>query len=242
MATKKIFKGEKYINKGKTDGIALYPYMEGQYWDKENEVYVPVDLKNDSNITRLRKNNINRYYAQVNEHKYEIVFGITLLIPKDSTDAKVLEEMIERVAAENGLKKNWINPLKDGDEKIEENTNEDRDLSFYKDMYYMKFESKIKKAVKIFDLYKNELHKNWTADSDLEYNGYYTRLSSTIKPYKSGATRGIKGYLQGLQFLNESPLEIGKRNVENDFDFEEEPDVLDDNNNVPEENEVEDAM
>jgi hypothetical protein len=242
MATKKYFKGLKYINKGKKDGISIFPYLAGQYWNDDTEEYVTINM-DDSNVGKTLKGKATTYHVNTGDGKYDISFGITLLIPKDSKDSKELIKTIKEVAEQNKLKKGWTNPLKDGDEKIAENYNEDKDLSIYEGMYYMKFETKIKNSLKIFDKYKNLLHKNWTMDDDGQYNGYYSRLSSMIKPYKAGSNIGIKGYLQGVQFLDQSPLEIGGGNIEDDFDFEEEPTPMEQTEQMTEEDrEIEDAM
>lgn len=145
-------------------------------------------------------------------------YSVTLLIPKDSPDVAKIKAAIKAAYEANkesmfkGLPlsspKMW-NPLRDGDEHLEENP----DRTEYEGCYFLKASSKSQPQV--FDIDKQEIF-----DLDEVYSGCYCRAVIVCYPFNN-KSKGHGFYLNSLMKIEDGERLGGFTASADDYDDEE---------------------
>lgn len=146
-------------------------------------------------------------------------YSVTILIPKDNkAEIDNLKKIINKHWKESGLSdtKNGQFPLKDGEtiynEKIAEGKEMDETI---KGFYQFKSTTKFK-----YKLVTKDPKINFTGEES-EIKGYWCRLSINVYAYKSGSNCGVTSFLNAVQAIEPSGIDIPGGSVANDFDIEE---------------------
>ena len=158
-------------------------------------------------------------------------YQLDLLVPKDSPEVKKIKKAISE-AVEDGIKrvKKWngkkpakcFEPIKDGDEKIEE-AEKPENYAAYEGMYYITPKASKPNEFFIFDRNRDRI------EADEIYSGCYVRASLEFFPYAHDlGGKGVSIKLTGLQFISDGEsLGGGHRSedsVSDDFDDDYEDD------------------
>lgn len=150
------------------------------------------------------------------DDKAEAKYDCTFLIPKNSPDVAKIKAAIKSMYDANkeslfkGLPltspKLW-NPLRDGDEWLEEHP----DAAEYEDVYFLKASSKSQPAA--FDADKNDIF-----DLDEVYSGSYCRGVIVCYPFNSNGNRGFGFYLNSVMKMEDGERLGGYAATADDYD------------------------
>lgn len=150
-------------------------------------------------------------------------YNITILIPKsDKETVRVIQEAIEE-AKDQGMSSKWNGsmprrlwePLRDGDEKAEENK-----YTEYADCYYIVAKSKDQPG--IVDRDRMPIYS-----ADEFYAGCYGRVTISFYPYAASGSNGVAAGLYNIQKLKDGQR-LGSSKASAEDDFADEVDVDDD--------------
>lgn len=153
-------------------------------------------------------------------------FQLDLLIPKGSPEVKKIKKAINE-AVDDGINrlKKWngkkptkcFEPIKDGDEKIEE-AEKPENYAAYEGMYYITPKASKANEFFIFDRDRNRI------EADEIYSGCYVRASLEFFPYAHDlGGKGVSVKLVALQFVADGESLGGGRRSEDDVagDFDD---------------------
>jgi len=162
--------------------------------------------------------------AKFGDDETSAKYSATFLIPKDHPDVKRIQKKIEEIYAENkeslfagtSLKSpRFHNPLRDGDEWIDEHPESEE----YEGCYFLKASSKSQPVV--YDTDKNEI-----LDLEDVYSGCYCRAVIKGWPFNNKA-KGISFYLNSLQFIRDGERLGGYEASPDDYDARDNTDEED---------------
>jgi len=151
------------------------------------------------------------------EWKGNLKYSVTMMFKKESPEATKLKEVLTHIWKENKLTKRDHNPLVDGDEYAEIKSQEGKNGDLYKGHYFIKASTQF--DIKVV----NGKKQSWTGE-DQDISGNYGRVSFLLGAYDNDG-KGITCYLQAVQILEKSDLEIQSQGASiDDFEYEEVPD------------------
>jgi len=218
----KTSKGTKYIS-GKVD--LIFPAIATpQYYVAKDNRFIKID-KEELLKTECKKNDKGVWYKVINDEKVDLGYVITVLIPKNSAEAKKIKHVID-TEWENGKKAGMITkkslyPLIDGDEKADELEAKDKNGEYYRGCYSIQAKSKYKPII----VEGKRKIKPTSSEFDVDHNGWVGRVSITCRPYQFGANSGVSIKLNQICFLEDNPdLDFGGGC---DFEIEEEEESTD---------------
>lgn len=136
------------------------------------------------------------------EQDSKISFSAQLVISNKNPMLPKLKAVIKKIATENKLtggRKQWNNPLMDGEEKILELEEKDKNGDRYKGCHVLKITAK--KPIKFYD--KN--NKAITPKSDDDLDGMFCQLVLWISGYDVGSNKGVSCYINLLQVRDKNP-------------------------------------
>jgi hypothetical protein len=154
-------------------------------------------------------------------------YSVSILIPKNHPQVDEIKAKIE-LAKQNGMKGkfqgklpvNWKNPLRDGDEKFEEDPEK---YAEYKGHYYINASSGTKPTV------VDGKRQNITDETQV-YSGCWGRVSVNFYPFNSKGNKGVAAGLNNVQKAKDGEALGGKPSAEEDFgdlgDIEEDVDDI----------------
>ena len=159
------------------------------------------------------------------EWKGSSKYSVAAMFKKDSAEAQKIKEVINHIWKENKLTRRDHNPLIDGDEYAEIKAQEGKNADWAKGHYFIKASTQF--DIKVVDGKKQP----WTGE-DADISGNYGRVVFLLSAYSNDG-KGITCYLQAVQILEKSDLEIKSSGASiDDFDYEEVP-IDDDSGDVP---------
>lgn len=171
---------------------------------------------------KLRASYVNLEEPNTLSGKYQL----DLLIPKDSPEVKKIKKATDE-AIKDGIArlKKWggkkpakcYEPLKDGDEKIDE-AEKPENYAAYEGMYYITPKASKPSEFFVFDRNRERI------EADEIYSGCYVRASLEFFPYAHDlGGKGVSVKLTGLQFWADGESLGGGRRSEDDVagDFDD---------------------
>lgn len=166
---------------------------------------------------------LNRAY---NDASIKLSWGGLLLIDKDSEDATLIKNAINKIWIDCNLSTNTRadNPLKDGDVKSLKLEEQNKNGDMYKDKYSIKVSTY--KQPDVYDKFGV-----YSPRSNDAIAGKFCKVLLYLKYYKKGNTVGIKAYLNAIQILDQNEDLIFNRDTSGMFEFAtkqpEQPDTED---------------
>lgn len=139
-------------------------------------------------------------------------YSVVVLMDKDSPDVENLKKLITKEWKEGKIPKSGKNPLKNGNDKVEERAEEGKGPGVYENRFCLFAASKF--PIKVIDASKNI----WVGE-DSEINGWIGRVKVVLKAFDNDGNKGVTAYLQAAQII-EPGIEIGKDHSKS-FDIEE---------------------
>ena len=210
----KVKKGTKYVS-GKVD--LIHVNVATQQWvddnDKPHKIKSEKTREEDCKFNSVKK----LWLSPIGK---PLVYNTTILIPKDSNEAKkikaAVDEEWEKGKQAKVIKKLSIYPLKDGDEMADELEAKEKNGEYYRGNYVLKAKSNYKPLIVVG---KKVVPKADTETFDIDHNGWIGRVSLRFD-YYSGMGGGVTTRLNQICFLEDNPdLDFGGGC---DFEIEEE--------------------
>lgn len=214
----KAKKGTKYVS-GKVD--LIHVNVATQQWfddnDKPHKIKSEEQREQDCKYNSVKKT----WLSPIGK---PLVYNVTILIPKDSKESKIVKELIdeewEKGKAAKVIKKNSNYPLKDGDEMADELEAKEKNGEYYRGNYVIKAKSNYKAKIVLGKKLINPSNESF----DIDHNGWVGRVSLRFD-YYNGMGGGITTRLNQILFLEDNPdLAFGGGC---DFEIEEEDESTD---------------
>ena len=173
---------------------------------------------------KVRLSFANLFEPRAAKEGEDLKYSVDLLIPKDDKEnLATIEQAIEN-AKQQGLEKKWNNklpsnygqPLKDGDDK------DNDDAGVYAGHFFINAKSGADEQPTLLDRDKEPV-----TDGKEIYSGCYARAILRFYPYKVSGNNGVSCILDGVQKLEDGTALGGRGNVAQEFDeIEDDEDFL----------------